>query len=71
MKSAKVRLVFGAIDRFVVITPKAWMVESLDKEARHLGVPQQALIKLWIAERLPKYRGVIDKFIAKNWLKAL
>ncbi len=34
----------------------AWMVESLDKEARHLGVPRQALIKLWIAERLPKYR---------------
>ena len=46
-------------------------MKKLAKEARHLGVPQQALIKLWIAERLPKYRGVIDKFIAKNWLKAL
>lgn len=33
-----------------------WMVESLDKEARHLGVPRQALIKLWIAEKLPEYR---------------
>ncbi len=31
-----------------------WMVESLDKEAQHLGVPRQALIKLWIAEKLPK-----------------
>jgi len=29
-----------------------WMVESLDKEARRLGVPRQSIIKLWIAERL-------------------
>lgn len=34
-----------------------WMVESLDKEAAHLGVPRQALIKLWIAEKLPNYSG--------------
>ncbi len=31
-----------------------WMVESLDKEARRLGVPRQSIIKLWIAERLEK-----------------
>ncbi len=31
-----------------------WMVESLDKEARRLGVPRQSIIKLWIAERLDK-----------------
>jgi transposase len=30
----------------------AWMVSGLDKEARRLGVTRQALIKLWIAERL-------------------
>lgn len=29
-----------------------WMVDSLDHEARRLGVPRQALIKLWIADRL-------------------
>lgn len=34
-----------------------WMVESLDKEAAHLGVPRQALIKLWISEKLPEYRN--------------
>lgn len=28
------------------------MVDALDREARHLGVTRQALIKLWIAERL-------------------
>lgn len=30
----------------------AWVVEGLDRQARHLGVTRQALIKLWIAERL-------------------
>lgn len=30
----------------------AWMVESLDREARHLGVTRQAIIKVWLAERL-------------------
>jgi hypothetical protein len=29
-----------------------WMVQSLDREAKHLGVPRQSLIKIWIAERL-------------------
>ena len=29
-----------------------WMIRSLDKEARRLGVPRQSLIKIWIAERL-------------------
>lgn len=30
----------------------AWMVAALDKEARHLGVTRQSLIKMWLAERL-------------------
>ena len=29
-----------------------WMIQSLDKEAKHLGIPRQSLIKVWIAERL-------------------
>jgi hypothetical protein len=29
-----------------------WMVHSLDREARRLGVTRQSLIKLWLAERL-------------------
>lgn len=29
-----------------------WMVQALDKEAKRLGVARQALIKVWIAERL-------------------
>lgn len=30
----------------------AWVVDALDRQARHLGVTRQSLIKLWIAERL-------------------
>lgn len=30
----------------------AWVVEGLDLQAQRLGVSRQALIKLWIAERL-------------------
>ncbi|MBZ0169032.1 hypothetical protein MELA_00902 [Candidatus Methylomirabilis lanthanidiphila] len=32
----------------------AWMLESLDREAKRLGVTRQSIIKLWIAERLEK-----------------
>ena len=31
-----------------------WVVEGLDKEAKRLGVSRQALLKVWIAERLEK-----------------
>lgn len=30
----------------------SWMVQSLDKESRRLGVTRQSLIKMWLAERL-------------------
>jgi hypothetical protein len=32
----------------------SWMVESLDREAQHLGVTRQSVIKMWIAERLER-----------------
>lgn len=32
----------------------AWVVEALDREAARLGVTRQALVKLWIAERLDR-----------------
>lgn len=34
-----------------------WMIESLDKEARRLGVTRQSIIKLWLAEKLEKLAG--------------
>ena len=36
----------------VNISFPVWMIQSLDREARRLGVPRHSLIKLWIAERL-------------------
>lgn len=33
-----------------------WMVQSLDREARRLGMTRQYLIKLWVAERLKDTR---------------
>jgi len=29
-----------------------WMLDSLDNEAARLGIPRQAIIKVWIADRL-------------------
>jgi hypothetical protein len=31
-----------------------WMIQSLDREAKRLGVPRQSIIKIWLAERLHK-----------------
>ena len=36
----------------VTVDFPAWVVARLDREARRFGVTRQALIKLWIAERL-------------------
>lgn len=30
----------------------SWMIESLDREAKRLGVTRQSITKVWIAERL-------------------
>jgi len=29
-----------------------WMIQSLDNEAKRLGIPRQSVIKFWLAERL-------------------
>jgi len=34
-----------------------WMIDSLDKEAKRLGVSRQSIIKVWLAERLQKERA--------------
>ena len=31
-----------------------WMIRSMDKEAKKIGVTRQSIIKVWIAERLKK-----------------
>ena len=34
-----------------------WMIQSLDREAKRLGVPRQSVIKVWIADRLEHAHG--------------
>ena len=34
----------------------SWTVTSLDREARRLGVTRQAVIKVWLAERLEEVK---------------
>ena len=34
-----------------------WMIDSLDKEARRLGVTRQSIIKVWVAEKLEANRA--------------
>ncbi|OGX49548.1 MAG: CopG family transcriptional regulator [Omnitrophica WOR_2 bacterium RIFOXYB2_FULL_45_11] len=29
-----------------------WMIHSLDREAKRLGIPRQSVIKVWLSERL-------------------
>ena len=44
----------GLEQRRVNVDFPAWMIESLDREARRLGVNRQSIIKVWIAERLER-----------------
>jgi len=44
----------GEEQRRVNVDFPAWMVNSLDREAKRLGVTRQSIIKLWIADRLEK-----------------
>ena len=42
----------GQEHRRVNVDFPEWMIRSLDKEAKRLGVPRQSIIKVWLAERL-------------------
>ena len=42
----------GRTQRRVNVDFPEWMLHALDKEAARLGVPRQAVIKVWISERL-------------------
>jgi len=35
----------------------AWMLQRLDAEAQRVGVPRQAVIKMWLADRLGTAEG--------------
>jgi hypothetical protein len=45
----------GTEQRRVNVDFPVWMIESLDREAKRLGVTRQSIIKVWIAERLERH----------------
>jgi len=44
----------------------SWMVQSIDREARRVGVTRQSLIKLWLAERLAQAETVAQGSVARR-----
>ncbi len=44
----------GQEQRRVNVGFPSWMIQSLDREVRRLGVTCQFVIKVWIAERLER-----------------
>jgi hypothetical protein len=42
----------GLKQRRVNVDFPDWIIESLDREARRVGVTRQSIIKVWIAERI-------------------
>lgn len=42
----------NAVPKRVNVDFPGWMVDRLDREAKHRGVSRQALIKMWLADRL-------------------
>lgn len=38
--------------RRILVDFPEWMLESLDNEAKHLGISRQAVIKFWINEKI-------------------
>jgi hypothetical protein len=44
----------GLEPRRVNVDFPSWMVDALDRQARHYGVTRQSVIKMWLAERLER-----------------
>ena len=42
----------GRVQRRINVDFPEWMIQSLDKEAERLGIPRQAVIKVWISDRI-------------------
>lgn len=49
--TSKVKMINEEIKRVNIDFP-VWMVQSLDKEAQHIGISRQAVIKMWLADKL-------------------
>ena len=52
---SKARRINRDTQRFNLDTP-VWMVNALDAEATRIGVTRQALVKMWLADRLAQIK---------------
>ncbi len=59
LDKSKVRRVNEELRRVNIDFP-AWVISSLDREARRLGVTRQSLVKMWIAEKFDQDNPVVD-----------
>ena len=50
LNTSKVRRVNEELRRVNIDFP-VWVISSLDREARRLGVTRQSLVKMWIAQK--------------------
>lgn len=50
LDKSKTRRVNAELKRVNIDFP-VWVIASLDKEARRLGITRQSLVKMWIAEK--------------------
>jgi|TARA_B110000037_G_scaffold161873_1_gene182866 hypothetical protein len=50
----------GLEQRRVNVDLPNWMINSLDNEAKRVGVTRQSIVKVWLAERL-KEEGMVSR----------
>ena len=56
--TSKIRMI-NEVPKRVNIDFPTWMVKALDKEAQHIGMSRQAIIKMWLAERLQELNSKV------------
>ncbi len=59
LDKSKTRRVNAEMKRVNIDFP-VWVIESLDKEARRLGITRQSLVKMWIAEKFKQESHTSD-----------
>lgn len=47
----------GLDQRRVNVDLPVWMIGSLDREAKRVGVTRQSIVKVWLAERIKAEQG--------------
>jgi hypothetical protein len=59
LDKSKARRVNAELKRVNIDFP-VWVIDSLDKEARRLGITRQSLVKMWIAEKFKVDSQIAD-----------